>query len=333
MARAFLLGLGVGAALGIAGAWLWRPSTAPEPSAAPGASALRQVPAPEAPADLAPDREGGLRKRLADAEASFARVTRELEAARQAPAPAVAEKPLSGQAEIPAPARKEATRLGVSDAALDLFWRARNRYYDADAATREEVVAPLRSFGEEAVRAAAALQLGGGGHIDLPMIVGDLRLRGGGEMLLRMVQEEKGLGPLVRALPAYDSPAVRTYLLERIAQETDAGAYFNLSAALGDLKDPRGPEVMRVQQFTGPSWSGVRGSILYDVGRMGGPAAVRLLEEYLQIPGADALGAALNALATLDRDRAVRDARRIRDGERYAFLDMMDRNAVETLAR
>ena len=77
----------------------------------------------------------------------------------------------------------------------------------------------------------------------------------------------------------------------------------------------------------------MRGSILYDVGRMGGPAAVRLLEEYLQIPAADNLASALRALETLDHDRAVRHARRIKDSDRYGFVDMFDRAEVETLTR
>jgi hypothetical protein len=330
MARGFVLGLGIGAALGFAGARLL-PWSAPDPREEPNGNANRHVPSRPEPTGLAPDPEGGLRQRFAETQTSLDRVARELEAVRQAPPPAPAERP--DEKEMPLAARKEAARLGVSDAAMDRFWRVRNRYYGADSAMREELVAPLRPFGEEAVRAAAALQLGGGGHIDVPMIVGDLRLREGGEVVVRIMEEHKGLSALARSLPAYDSPAVRTYLLDRIAQETDAAAYWNLSAALGDLKETRGPKVMRVQHFIRPGWTGVRGSILYDVGRMGGPAGVRLLEEYIQIATADQLGVALRALETLDRDRAIGHARRIRDGDRYAFLDMMDRTEVDALTR
>jgi hypothetical protein len=336
MNRGFAWGAALGLLAGVGGTLLWpRGDTEHEATAGsrPGAGSP-SAPAPTSAPRLegSPTSTAGIERQLKAANARIAELTRDLDAAKR-PATATA-APVSpwSKDELPAVAREHAARLKVSDRVLDLMWTARNNYYGADAAKQEELVAPLRAFGDEALLSAVALQRGGGGHIDVPMIVAALRLPRGADSILRLLDEEPNATSLARALPAYDSPRVRTYLLDRIARETEVVAYWNLAAALGDLKEPRGPEVMRVQQFLGPTWSGVRGYILYDVGRMGGPAAVRLLEEYLQMASADHLGSALAALATLDRERARGHARRIKESDRYGFLDVMDRVGVDRLA-
>jgi hypothetical protein len=332
MTRGFVLGVAVGLLAGAIAFVTW-------PRGAPGSdseqaprTAVGTAPASETAPHLvgSPLGTSRLKEQLEVAEARIGQLIQELEAARRpAPAP-VAPSPFEADA-LPALAREHAAKRKVSDRVLDLLWRARNRYYGADAATREEVVAPLRAHGEEVVLGVAALNQSGGGHIDLPMIVAELRLPRGGELLIRMMEEDKHLGSLVRALPSYDSPQVRAYLLERIARETDPGAFWNLAESLGDLREPRGAEVIRIQQFLAPTWRGVRGHVLHAIGRMGGPAAVRLLDDYLQLPNVDHLGAAVAALATLDRERARSHALRIKQSDRYPFLDMMDRIEVDRL--
>lgn len=334
MTRGFALGAAVGLLGGVIGAaTVQRCGTERDPQGVP-----RESPSTAPASDPAPRLEGNpsgtldSKKQLEQAQVRIQQLTAELEAARRpAPAPPIATQPK--QDELPASAREHATRLGVSEGALTALWRARNLYYGVDATTREQLIATLRPFGEEVLRAVAAVNRGGGGHISLPMVVADLGLAGGGELLIRMIEEDGTYqGSLLRALPGYDSPRVRTYLLERIARETEPGAFWYLAAALGELEEPRGAEAIRLHQILGPRWGGVRGYILYDIGRMGGPAAIRLLEDYLLLASADHVGSALGALAKLDRERARSHALRIKQSDRYAFLDVMDRVQVDSLS-
>ena len=260
---------------------------------------------------------------------------RQLEAAKAKPpappAPAAPDRAKTDRS--PRSVREYATRRKVSEEVLTLLLHARDHYWLEDATTKEQVVAPLRAHGEEVVRAVVALNEGGGGHVALTGIVADLRLEDGGNVLIRMIEEDGPASFLVRALSGYDTPRVRAYLVERIGRETDPAVYWYLSEALGDLHEPKGAEAVQLRQFLGTAWGGVRGHILAAIGRMAGPAAIRLLEEYLARSGADHMGSALAALASLDKERARSHAQRIKGSDRYGFLETPDRMEVDRLAR
>lgn len=334
MNRGFAWGAALGLLAGIGGTLLWRSGgQEAEPTDAPRAADAARVPSKPAPRLAgSPSTSPRLKRELEDAKVRIAQLTKELEAARSNTA-SVPALPRAKEDELPAAAREHAARRRVSDEVLRLVWHARNNCYGLDAATREPIVAPLRAHGEEVVRAVAALNEAGGGHACLPTVVADLRLPNGGDLLIRMIEQDGHAGSLIRALPAYDSPRVRAYLVERIGRETKPGNFWYLAEALGDLKEPKGAEAIQVRQLLGPMWSGVRGYILHAIGRMGGPAALRLLEEYLALPGADAVGAALGALATLDRERARSHAQRIKRSDHYGFLDVVGRSEVDRLAK
>jgi hypothetical protein len=326
----FLLGVG----LGVAGALAFRSSR--EGDAVPGSRAEAGTePAPTGAASLegAPADVGDLRRRLAESEARV----RDLEgrlARVPAAAPAAAPAPRAPPAdELPAAVRIHAARLRVSDAALQATWKARNEYYGAPPAVRASLLDSLRPYGEETLRAVVALTAGGGGHIDLPDIVADLALDGGAELVIRAVEDEPSAASLVKGLRGYDSPRVRDWLLDRVARADGVAAVWHTAEALGDLHEPRGADRLRVAQFLAPEYAGVRGHVLGAVGQMGGTSAVRLLEEYLRIPAADSLGTALAALARLDARAARAHAQRLRDGERWAFLDVPTRSQVLELLK
>ncbi len=333
MQRGFLVGIVVGLLVGAAGAWAFlhesTATVAPREVSRPDRTRASDTSSPSLVGSA--DETAAMADRLRKAKARIRQLTEELDAAQRPPPTAPAKAPPHKPEEMPPAAREQAARLGVSDAALDALWKVRARFYRADAATEARLLAEVRPFEAEMIRAAAALQLGGAGHVSVPEVVAALHVPGGAEEVIRMIEDE-GVTPLLRALSGYDSPEVRDYLVERIAREVDPMAFWYEAQALGDLQEERGPEAIHLQALLGPRWSGVRGRILDEVGRMGGPKAVSLLETYLRTPNVDAIGAALTSLWKLDPDAARAYAREIRDGERYAFLDVIDRSVVSRLA-
>ncbi len=333
MKREFLYGIAVGVVAGVVGALAVR-GLASKPASDGAANSAVSDPGPAAPPRLegVPADTVALRKQLEAANLRVQQLTSELESARrQAPTPQTSPAPRK-EDELTVEVREEAARLRVSEAALEAVWQAK-KYYHADRATREQVIASLRPYGEEAIRATAALFRGGRGHTGITDALGALATPGGADVLIRLIEEDpKRLSALLYSLYGYDSPRVRDYLVERIGRETDPGAFLWIALVLGQMKEPRGAEAIRLERMLTPMWSGVRGDILYAIGKMGGPSAIRLLEDYLLLPSADYVGAALTALNGLDPERARSHAVRIKASDRYAFLDYMSIERVDALA-
>jgi hypothetical protein len=328
----------LGAVAGALAVMWFRPTPDPTPvEGAPRASPSAEGGTPEGPRLDASS--AATAAELTKARAHIQSLTAELEAARKkvaVPAAAQTPQPRLGPAEekLPQAARERAVELGVPESALQAVWDVRWPYYGADAATREALLARLRPHGDDVVRAVVAIAGAGGGHASLPQMVSELKAPGGARLLLDLIaREERGAATLITALPGYDSPEVRTYLVDRIARETDAGIYWHLATALGALREPRGAEVMRIAQFSGPTFGGVRGYILSTIAQMGGPRALQLLEEYLGLTNTNATGAALRALEILDAERARTHARRIKDGDRFGYLPPEDVSEVLRLTR
>jgi hypothetical protein len=335
-----------GVAAGAVGALLLRPSPHGdvEPATEPAARQSPVEGGPSLAGASRPSTDQALESQLAAANARIAALTEEIQRARAPSTPAPASSTAlapgaqgSGPEHEPMTAamRERALAMGVPEATLDAVWKVRWPYHGADAAARAKVLETLRPLGDDVARAVVALHATGGGHISLPRLVSDLKVPGGSALLISMIERQvPGAGALIVALPGYDSPEVRTYLVDRIARETDAATYWHLATALGALREPRGAEVMRVAQFTGPSFGSVlRAYILTSVGAMGGPRAVQLLEEYLRLPNADALGAALLGLEAIDPERARAQARSLKDSDRYAFLPPESLSVVIRLTR
>ncbi len=112
---------------------------------------------------------------------------------------------------------------------------------------------------------------------------------------------------VLEGLGVADTPEVRRYLLDRLANEPDAGLYMAAARGVAHLgaRDAAAAIGDRVlEQRDG--WSGVERYLIEALGELGGPDAIDRLERIAKELGPDSRKSALYALGKLDPDRAAR---------------------------
>lgn len=298
--------------------------------------------------DRAPRRAGAssataedLRSELARLSAQEKRLAGEVQALRAespavpAAAPAESEIP---EPEIPEPIRRAAAELGVSDAAIGAAVRADRAFRASPYGAHEAEIAALVALGEDGFRAVVALLKAGRGGIWFDRLFEATMAPGREALLLALSEDEDAMRrsgwSILTGLGFADTPEVRDYLLarlEREGREEDAGQFMSAAEALARLKEPRAA-VFFEGKLARKGWSGVRGSLLNALGKIGGPDARRILLEYIRDPNSENPGSAVRALGQFDRVAAKEEARSLLSGPRRAFLKSYELRCLEEAA-
>jgi hypothetical protein len=83
-----------------------------------------------------------------------------------------------------------------------------------------------------------------------------------------------GLWSVLEGLGVADTPAVRVYLLQRLAREDDAGLFMATAAGLARLREAKAvPRIAAVLLERRQGWQGVEPHLADSLRRLGGPEA------------------------------------------------------------
>lgn len=236
---------------------------------------------------------------------------------------------------VPKQAARIAAKMQLSPEALRAAIRARDgckalwgRGQHSQAEIRTEyrnVLDELARHGEQGYLAVLALLRAGEQGIWFERLLTDA-YRPAWERHLLDAAADKSMSVRARSsilvgLGAADTPEVRRFLNEYIAETDDAGLFMSTARALGRLGDDTSARVVegRLGLF---GYEGVEGYLLGALGEMGGPESTAVLVRYLENPRSNAkfLSTAAHALARTDPALAAEHARRILEGPRASQL-------------
>ncbi|MEZ5964819.1 MAG: hypothetical protein R3F56_13320 [Planctomycetota bacterium] len=167
----------------------------------------------------------------------------------------------------------------------------------------------LRRFGSEGFRAVCVLLDVGVTHYRTWTLLGATWQPGDEDLLVDLAEADPlpnfGTWQVLEGLGVADTPRVRTYLLERLDRETDAGFFMAASMGLAHLRETEAAARIgaRVREFR-PGWSGVEPHLLVALEMIGGAQAVAELEQIAAHEEAKA--SVLDALERLDPEAARR---------------------------
>ena len=138
------------------------------------------------------------------------------------------------------------------------------------------------------------------------------------------------------SLGAFDTPAVRTYLLQRIENERDAGLYMSAARALGVLAETRAaPRIAKQLLAFAPCWGGVEVHLLEALVDIGSPRRDETLAAFATDPRATDGWSVLRAmqhLARSDPSTARTLATEIQSSNRFAHFPPGARRQIEAIA-
>jgi len=140
----------------------------------------------------------------------------------------------------------------------------------------------------------------------------------------------------LQGLGVFDTPEVRTYLLERLAREHDAGLFMSATQALATLKEPRGhaPIAKQLLAFE-PGWSGVEGHLLNALYAIGHPDLANVLDGYVRSEravGEMGVWLSLERLRALDAARGIRAAQAVLASARFTGFAAGTQARIRALA-
>jgi hypothetical protein len=278
------------------------------------------------PAVWAEERDGG--RRWLQVKVGFARggngdIAAVLVAGPDEPSPEIEE---------PAPARHEAPGATEAPPEAEAKTPAAAAVARANALLLQggilgaEDLHGLAALGAEAFDAVLDLLRRGEGHYRTHELVAATKTDGGARRLIALAE-----GPdlprfnswiAIESLGHFDEPAVRAWLMDRMATERDAGRFLAAAQALAFLQEPSAvkPVAKRLLAFD-PGWAGVQPHLARVLGDLGGEAAATALASFARDDRAVGDAAVLNALmalARIDVERAREVAETVRKSERYA---------------
>ncbi|MHC4493696.1 MAG: hypothetical protein ACYTDU_19005 [Planctomycetota bacterium] len=267
---------------------------------------------------------------------TFAKHDRTARAHDPAPAPDRGPRAAAPSADL----KDAAAKRNVPEAALQAALAA-NEAALAGGATEENALARLKTLGRDGFAAVLCLLEGGKSHYRTDRLLHATYYPGAEKEMIELAD-----GPplpnyaswaLLRGLAAADTPAMRTYLLQRIEREKDPGLYMSAAGALGKLKEGRAmaavaAQVMRFEE----RWSGVESHLLNALAQMGGedaaPHLVRFLTDERAKEG-KSVWAALSLLEGLDRARSQGAARKLAASPRMEGFSAPLQSKIKELAR
>jgi hypothetical protein len=144
--------------------------------------------------------------------------------------------------------------------------------------------------GSEGFRAVCAMLEVGHSHVHTPRLL-QLTWRPGDERHLLALASGPDLPNyamwvVLRGLGFADTAEVRSYLLQRLSQEQDAGCHMSIAQALAQLgvREAIAPIAARVQRFE-RDWEGVMPYLIEALAQLGGDEAIAALEVIGRDPG------------------------------------------------
>ncbi len=327
--RTFIPGLAIGLALALlayAAGWLHFGSPDPISFSAP-----RRESPPSTGADHTALRSelAGARKRIGVLEWELEQASTVAPAKQAASADAPATS--AGSPEIPDTVRAAARTLNVSETALQAAYRL-------DLASRQRRPAPgaldaLLAEGADGFKAVIALMRAGLRATWQKSWLEQTWQPGLEQLLIDCVEDpqfSKSRGIALSFLSIADTQRTRDYLVKKVQDDPTPNTVYSAAQSLGALKEPRGANAIGLN-FAQPGWEGVRGTILYNLGEMGGADARRILISYLQMEKADQLAPAIKALARIDPAAAKLQATRLLAREGAEFLHYRDRATLKRI--
>ncbi len=286
------------------------------------------------PLRVADRTERDLKAELSRAQAKIRILEQELSRSGQSAAPAT--QVGTGRAErpsLPANILAAGKVVGASEAALQAAYRLemslRNRRPDPGA---------LDAFvaeGSDGFRALVALMRSGLRATWQKDWLRKTYQPGLEQVLIDFAEDPKHdgeAGIALTCLSIADTQRVRDYLVTRVQEDQTPDLVYSAAEALGDLKEPRGAAAIGLV-FAQPGWGGVRGKILYNLGRMGGVHARRILIDYMRMENADLLASAVTALSKIDAAAAKLEATRLLARDGADLMDWRDRQALKKIAK
>jgi len=197
----------------------------------------------------------------------------------------------------------------------------------------------LKKLGEPAFDAVVKLIAQGKGHWRTNLLVGATKPKGGEKKLMALVDGPAlpgyGRWTALACLGEFDTPAVRDYLLKRLAKERNAGLFFSTAKALAALKEAKAfaPIARQLLAFE-EGWSGVEYHLLAAIVTLGGPSLAETLEKFATDERAKEerhVTMALAYLENLDRKAAQRTAKAVVASPRFAAWTELTRTQIRTL--
>jgi hypothetical protein len=239
----------------------------------------------------------------------------------------------------PVEARRDGGEAPAAKGVLSV--RALNRKLLRDPSALTSEIGMLQDLGKEGFAAVIELIRAGEAHHMTDQLLRYTKIPGGERELLELARGEPlpnyGTWTALRGLGLFDTPEVRSYLLERLATDRDPGTFMSAAQALAMLEDARGVRLVakRLMHFEKGD-SGVQWQLVHAMAEMGGERAVEHLAAYVLDERAThevAITYALDHLAKLDEETAKETVDELQRTERYRSFQERTRKHIEGTGR